>query len=195
MRQLLRRAWYAIRQRRLDDELVEEMAFHRAMSQRQFEERGVEPKQAALATRRTFGSTALAGDQSHDVWVPRWAQGLGHDGRLAIRTLFTNRLVSAVAILSLALGIGANTAIFSLVNSLLLRTLPVADPRRLVTVSVGPTAAQHTYSYATFDQIRQHGQSFDDRPGGSDGVHPVGQRRFLHRAGRPPATRSHVLIG
>jgi putative ABC transport system permease protein len=161
MRQLLRRAWYAIRQRRLDDELVEEMAFHRAMSQRQFEERGVEPKQAALATRRTFGSTALAGDQSHDVWVPRWAQGLGHDGRLAIRTLFTNRLVSAVAILSLALGIGANTAIFSLVNSLLLRTLPVADPRRLVTVSVGPTAAQHTYSYATFDQIRQHGQSFD----------------------------------
>jgi putative ABC transport system permease protein len=49
-----------------------------------------------------------------------------------------------VAIVSLALGFGANTAIFSLVNNLLLRTLPVADPQRLVVVSSGPSFAQHT---------------------------------------------------
>src|SRR5580700_7942184 len=157
MRQLLRRLWSAIRQRRLDDELAEEMAFHRAMTQREIEAHGVEPTEAALATQRAFGSTALAGDQSRDVWVPHWLQGVGQDTRLAIRTLLANGIVSAVACLSLALGIGANTAIFSLVNSLLLRTLPVAEPRRLVAVSVGPTLNQHTYSYSTFDQIRQHG--------------------------------------
>jgi putative ABC transport system permease protein len=96
------------------------------------------------------------------VWTPRWLQGLGQDGRLAIRTLFTNRLVSALAILSLALGIGANTAIFSLVNSLLLRMLPVAEPQRLAILSTSPAPSfRMPYSYATFEQIRQHGQSFD----------------------------------
>ncbi len=58
-----------------------------------------------------------------------------HDLRLAVRALRATPIVTAVAILSLALGIGANTAIFSLVNSLLLRSLPVANPQRLVTVS------------------------------------------------------------
>src|SRR5580700_9749110 len=110
MRQLLRRVRYAMRRRRLDDELAEEMAFHRAMTQREIEARGIEPTEAAFATRRAFGSTALAWDQARDVWMPRSLQGLGQDCRLAIRTLFTNQLVSAVAIVSLALGIGANTA-------------------------------------------------------------------------------------
>jgi putative ABC transport system permease protein len=162
MRQLLRRVRYAMRRRRLDAELAEEMAFHRAMTQREIEARGVEPTEAALATRRAFGSTALAWDQARDVWMPRWLQGLGQDCRLAVRALFTNRLVSVVAIVSLALGFGANTAIFSLVNGLLLRTLPVADPQRLAILSTSPAPSVRTpYSYATFDQIRQHAQSFD----------------------------------
>src|SRR5882762_7382540 len=83
------------------------------------------------------------------------------DLRLALRTLRATPIVTSVAVLSLALGIGANTAIFSLVNSLLLRTLPVADPQRLVSVSTGPEKTQQIFSYSTLDQIRQHGQSFD----------------------------------
>jgi predicted permease len=70
-------------------------------------------------------------------------------------------VVSTVAVLSLALGIGADTAIFSLVNSLLLRMLPVTDPQRLVALSTGPTSYGAPYSYATFDQIRQHGELFE----------------------------------
>jgi putative ABC transport system permease protein len=84
------------------------------------------------------------------------------DLRLAVRALCASPVVSAVAVLSLALGIGANTAIFSLVNSLLLRMLPVADPQRLFALSTGATLSYRpSYSYATFDQIRQHGQPFD----------------------------------
>ena len=84
------------------------------------------------------------------------------DLRLAFRALRGTPVVTAVAVLSLALGIGANTAIFSLVNSLLLRSLPVADPQRLVEVSTGRAAGfRPSYTYATFDQIRQHGQAFD----------------------------------
>ena len=83
------------------------------------------------------------------------------DVRLAFRSLRATPIVTAVAALSLALGIGANTAIFSLVNSLLLRSLPVASPDRLVAVSTGPSLSQQHYSFATFDQIRQHIPTFD----------------------------------
>src|SRR4029077_11798012 len=87
-----------------------------------------------------------------------------HDLRLAIRALRSTPIVSIVAVLSLALGIGANTAIFSLVNSLLLRSLPVDEPQRLAVVSDtraingGFTAG---WTYAIWDQIRQRAQPFE----------------------------------
>jgi putative ABC transport system permease protein len=87
------------------------------------------------------------------------------DLRLAIRALRATPIVTAVVVLSLALGIGANTAIFSLVNSLLLRNLPVAHPQRLVVVSTKETINQGfpaaSVSYTMWDQFRQRGQLFD----------------------------------
>jgi predicted lysophospholipase L1 biosynthesis ABC-type transport system permease subunit len=83
-----------------------------------------------------------------------------HDLRLALRALRATPVVTSVAVLSLALGIGANTAIFSLVNELLLRPLPVKDPHRLVLVSTGPELTEQ-YGYKLFEQIRRHGESFD----------------------------------
>src|SRR5258706_3232458 len=86
------------------------------------------------------------------------------DLRLAIRSLRATPVVSAVAMLSLALGIGANTAIFSLVNSLLLRTLPVNEPQRLAFISDtravggGFTAG---WTYAIWDQMHKRAQPFD----------------------------------
>ncbi len=83
------------------------------------------------------------------------------DFRLAVRALRSTPIVSAVAILSLALGIGANTAMFSLVNSLLLRSLPVKNPRQLVILSDTSERGAGEYTYAIWDEIRQRPQLFD----------------------------------
>jgi|SRR5579871_1020614 len=130
MRLLFRRIWYLLNRRRFDAELAEEMAFHRS-----------------LTTPAAFGSAALAADRARDVWMPPALQGLGQDVRLAMRTLRRTPLVSTVAVLSLALGIGANTAIFSLVDSLVLRKLPVASPQRLVVVSTPRAIAMGSVAF------------------------------------------------
>ena len=88
------------------------------------------------------------------------------DLRLAIRSLNATPIVSTVAALSLALGIGANTVIFSLVNSLLLRTLPAKEPERLVTISSDAAIrlgfkAGLGWNYAMWDRFRQRADAFD----------------------------------
>src|SRR5207247_10883186 len=83
-----------------------------------------------------------------------------HDLRLAVRSLRATPVVSSVAILSLALGIGANTAIFSLVDTLVLRVLPVRDPQRLAIVS-GGGSPNNAYPYPVWLGIRQRASAFD----------------------------------
>ena len=84
------------------------------------------------------------------------------DFRLAIRTLRATPVVTFAAVLSLALGIGANTAIFSLVDRLVLRSLPVRDPARLALVATtAHLSYKPNYSYAVFDAIAAHTEMFD----------------------------------
>jgi putative ABC transport system permease protein len=102
------------------------------------------------------------------------------DLRLAVRALVATPVVTAVAVLSLALGIGANTAIFTLVDSLILRPLPIADPQRLVIISGRRDGGvRPAFSYATFDQIRRRAQAFDgalaySNPGGKSAMTVAG---------------------
>ena len=161
---LLRRVWYLMRLRRLDADLAEELEFHRAMKQRELERDGLPERDARLQAHRAMGNIGLARDRARDLWQPRWLQGLGLDFRLALRLLVASPVLSAVVIASLALGIGANTAIFSLVNGLLLRTLPVSEPERLVLlVSTGaPTSRRTAWTYGIWEEIRRRApQMFD----------------------------------
>ena len=162
---LLRRVWYLARLRRLDADLAEELEFHRAMKQRELETNGLPERDARLQAHRAMGNVGLARDRARDLWQPRWLQGFGLDIRLALRLLVASPVLSTVAIASLALGIGANTAIFSLVNSLLLRTLPVAEPERLVLLATDASASRRVpdaWNYGLWEEIRRRApQMFD----------------------------------
>src|ERR1700691_3440087 len=124
MRQFLRRVWYVIRQRRRTADLAEEMAFHRDMKQRELREHGADSRAARFGARRALGSTALAYDQSRDVWGWQWLDDVLWDIRYALRLFRQSPGFAAVAVLTLALGIGVNAAVFSLMNTMLFKGFP-----------------------------------------------------------------------
>ena len=101
-----------------------------------------------IAGRKNLGNLTLAAENARAVWRWRWLDGLMGDLRYAVRVLGRQPGFAAVAVLSLGLGIGANAAIFSLMDTLLWRQLPVAEPERLVTFDFG------TASYYTFRQFQ-----------------------------------------
>lgn len=97
---------------------------------------GESPATAAAAARRELGNLAQIQEATRDVWGRRWLEQLAQDVRYALRMFRRNPGFVVVAILSLALGIGANTALFEVVNAVRLRALPVADPSTLVEVRI-----------------------------------------------------------
>jgi len=134
MRQLLRRLWWFVRLRQLERDVREEFEFHREMKQQELEHAGHSMADANLATRRALGSVALTQDQVRDVWIGPGLDAFLRDLRFGARLLGKNPGVATIVILILTVSIGANTAVFTLVDHLLLRPLPYAEPERLGTV-------------------------------------------------------------
>jgi predicted permease len=126
---------FLFRRDRFDRELSEEMDFHREMLELEKARQGVAREAAAVSARRQFGNTTLAAEYSREVWIIAWLDTLAADVRYASRTIAANKTFGALAILSLALGIGANTAIYSFMDSILLRSLPVPDAQSLVVLN------------------------------------------------------------
>ncbi|HEY7447400.1 MAG TPA: ABC transporter permease [Vicinamibacterales bacterium] len=144
MRQLIRRVWYAIRRRQLEADLAEEIEFHRAMKQRELVEAGVDASETPFAAQRALGNVALARDQARDVWISPSVQGIPQDVRFACRLLLKDRRVTLIAVIALALGIASTNTIFTLVNAMVWRGLPVERPHEVVafrTVDDAPTTA------------------------------------------------------
>lgn len=133
--------------RRLYGDLSEEIREHLEEKIEELVREGMPRKDAESVARREFGNVALVEEDSREVW--RWAsiENFVSDVRYGLRTLSHNPGFSIVAILTLALGIGANTAIFSVVHAALIRPLPYFQPNRLITLSeVRPQEGQSEQS-------------------------------------------------
>lgn len=115
--------------------LREEMELHLAEKAAELQADGMTPECARAEARRRFGNAGLKQEESREIWMTRFLSELGQDIRYGYRTMIANKAFSALAVLSLALGIGANTTIYSFMESILLRSLPVADPESLVVLN------------------------------------------------------------
>ena len=132
---MLRRLRYWLESSRRSEALREEMELHLAERAAELQADGLTAEDARAEARRRFGNVGLKQEESREIWITRFWSELAQDIRYGYRTMIANKAFSAVAVLSLALGIGANTAIYSFMESILLRSLPVADPESLVVLN------------------------------------------------------------
>jgi putative ABC transport system permease protein len=151
------------RQKSRQDQLSEELRSHIEMSAQDRINRGASPKAAAEAARREFGNVALIQNVTSDQWTWTWLDNLAQDFHYAARTLRKNPAFATIAVLTLALGIGANTAIFSVVHGVLLRPLPFANASTLLDVSARSTLFDFenlSISLADIADVRASASSF-----------------------------------
>src|SRR5688572_19365594 len=148
MGKLWRRVLFWFRANRLEAELAEELELHRAMTQERLERSGTPLPEAAHASRRALGNLALAREDARRVWIGPWLESVAQDVAYAVRTIRRAPGFAASMILVLALGIGATACVFGLIDALVLRSLPVHEPDRLVYLG------RPAFSYPIFTELR-----------------------------------------
>ncbi len=132
-----RLSWWPIRFWRRDDrdrELDRELASHLELESEEQQESGLSPEEAHYAARRTFGNTALVKEDVRAIWSLIWLERFAQDVKYGARILRKNLGFTLIAVLTLAMGIGANTAIFSAIDALMLRPLPFTASDQLVRI-------------------------------------------------------------
>jgi putative ABC transport system permease protein len=143
---------------RAESELAREINAHLTMLQDEFEARGMPQEEAKLAARRSYGSVEYAKDLHREARSFPWVENLIKDISYGARNLLRTPAFTTVAVIALALGIGANTAIFGVVDAVLLRPLAYRDPDRLVTVLYNGTGPVATANYLDW---RDQNRSFE----------------------------------
>ena len=134
MTSLFRKFKWWLERRRREDDLREELEFHLSEEAGDRQAEGLTVDQARQAALRDLGNLTLVREDARRVWTWTVVEQLAQDVRYALRTMIRNPAFSGLAVLTLALGIGANTAIYSFMDSILLRSLPVQDPASLAVV-------------------------------------------------------------
>jgi putative ABC transport system permease protein len=153
--------WYRRRVREAD--LERELHDHLELEADEQRAVGLSPEKAAYAAYRALGNTLKIEEDVRAAWGFQWFESLVQDVRYAARMLRKTPLLTGVALLSLALGIGANTAIFSLIDAVMLRMLPVQNPEQLVLIKFRSPLSAHVRQSATnpiWEQVRDHQNAF-----------------------------------
>jgi predicted permease len=156
---------------------LHELQFHLEEEAEERQTEGLSNADALRAARRDLGNLAIVQETTRAAWGWTLLEQLGQDVRYSLRTMLRSRAFTALAVLSLALGIGANTAIYSLIDSMLLRSLPVADPESLALLnwhSKAPRGPRPNHVMYGMD-----GHSWTDGNGTSAGIFPFGAFEVL----------------
>jgi predicted permease len=178
-----------------DDDLDDEIRGHLALSIQERIARGEDPAAARLAALKEFGNLTLTRESMRGVWRPRWldaVEGLGRDIRFALRSLRHARGLAVTVIVTLALGIGANAAIFSVVRGVLLRPLVNRDEDRLVYIrqSSSGAGANMTFSVPEINDLKSHVRTIS-----AFGDFSVVEFTMIGLGGEPRTVRAGVVGG
>jgi predicted permease len=158
---LLNRLRLLFRRRRFHDELNEEMAFHRAQAEKDLVAEGMTPEAAHTAAARRFGNATRISERSHET-VSFGFENTWHDLRYGLRQLWSNPGFTIVILLTLALSIGANSAIFSVINGVLLKRLPYPQADRLVRIFLSNSSfPKFPLNPFDFRDLRARNRSFE----------------------------------
>jgi predicted permease len=161
MQAWLRQLWLrskAIRNRlQLDRDLEDELEFHLAMRETKNRAAGFNPEQARYAARRQFGNSSTLKERSREMWTFTPLETFWQDVRHGARILRKDLGFTSLVTLTLALGLGANTAIFSMVDWLVLRSLPIQNPRQMTFLAFPLELGNfdNSFSYAEFREIQK----------------------------------------
>jgi len=167
--ELLRRIRMLLHRDRFQSDLEEEMRLHLDLREQEQREGGLSSQAAHQAAYRRFGNPTAIKEKSHLTWGWVWLEDFLEDVRYGFRSMLRSPALTAVALLSLALGIGANTAIFSFLDAVMLRSLPVKDPSQLVLLGRGDDSgvtdsygSTTLYSYPFYRLMQQKNAVFSD---------------------------------
>jgi predicted permease len=157
-----RRVGMLVRQEKFARELYEEMRLHREMKERELIASGTKNDEARYAASRSFGNATSLSERGREAWGWRRLEDFAQDLRFGVRMLRNNPGFTLTAVLTLALGIGANTAVFSVIEAVLLRPLPYKDSAHLVVLTDARDPIGGAFSYRELEILKTQSQSLED---------------------------------